>query len=78
MEPLKLKLAYVIERGKVVTLLGVDDKTGLQTAVHIDTRPLEQVWSELNSASDGPQRTFEAKDLNVSIDFVPAGMRLHS
>jgi hypothetical protein len=68
MDPIEMKLAYVVDVGEVVSLFGFDPQTGSPTAVYVEHRPWEEALQRLRAApSTGT--AFVAKGLTLAIDF---------
>jgi hypothetical protein len=68
MTPLALDIAFIVDAGSTVTLIGTDHDTGAHAAIRIDLRPYDAVWRELQRAGLS-EAAYAASGLSVSLEF---------
>ena len=62
MNPITIKLAYLIDLGETVSLFGFDPVSGLPTTIHVDHRP----WHDaVKAARVGASKAYLARGLIV-------------
>jgi hypothetical protein len=68
MNSIKLRVEYVVDRGEVVSLLGVDEESGGHATIHLDHRPWAAVWRD--TARNGPAKAaYAARDVTLQVTF---------
>lgn len=72
MDPIRIRVARVIDFGKVVSVLGVDLETDKIVVVHIDHRPLDVILDSWKAPDFAQPLSFDADQLTLSLNMAPA------
>lgn len=73
MDPIRIRVARIIDFGKVVSVLGVDLETDKIVVVHIDHRPLDTILDGWNAPDFAQPLSFDADQLTLSLNMSPDG-----
>jgi hypothetical protein len=73
MDPIRIRVARIIDFGKMVAVLGVDLETDKVVVIHIDHRPLDTILDSWKAPEFAQPLSFEADQLTLSLEMVPDG-----
>lgn len=71
MDPIRIRVARIIDFGKVVSVLGVDVETDKIVVVHIDHRPLDTILDGWKAPDFAQPLSFDADQLTLSLNMAP-------
>jgi hypothetical protein len=71
MDSLKLRVDRIVDFGTIVGLIGVDLATNSAIVVHIDHRPLNDVYDSWREAGYSEGITFNAESLTMELGIGP-------
>lgn len=71
MDPIRIRVARIIDFGKVVSVLGVDLETDKIVVVHIDHRPLDTILDGWKAPDFAQPLSFDADQLTLSLNMSP-------
>jgi hypothetical protein len=72
MQPFQLRVSRIIDFGVIVSLTGIDDRTGMPVTLHIDHRPFS-FWGVWHKAGSLQPIEYAADGLILHLDMLPAG-----
>jgi hypothetical protein len=71
MDPIRIRVARIIDFGKVVSVVGVDLQTDKIVLVHIDHRPIQTILDSWKAPEFEQPLAFDADQLTLSLDMTP-------
>lgn len=71
MDPIRLRVARIVDFGKIVSVIGVDLETDKIVVVHIDHRPLQAILDSWKAPEFSQALSFDADQLTLSLNMAP-------
>jgi hypothetical protein len=68
MDPVRLRVCQIFDFGSIVTIVGFDQDTKQPLLVHVDHRPLKNIWNAWQGMGLPSPVLYRAQRLNLSLE----------
>lgn len=71
MDPIRIRVARIVDFGRVIAILGTDQETSKAVVVHIDYRPWQVILESWRAARFEQPVAFDAEKLTLNLVLDP-------